>query len=320
MTRSAIEDRIALLERQLHAVILAHNYQAGAVQDLADYVGDSLELSRLAARTDADVVVFCGVHFMAETAAILNPGKLVLLPDPQADCPMARMTEASRVRELRASHPDAAVVCYVNSTADVKAASDVCCTSANAVDVVNSIEPGRPVIFVPDRHLGRYVANRTGRELILDRGYCPTHVRILPEHIAELRKRHPDAEVMVHPECTEEVARMADVVASTGGMIRYACRSGARTIIVGTEIGLLHRLRIENPDKQFVPVTTAAVCPNMKRITPEKLLWALEEKQHAVKVPDEVARRARRALERMLAVGTDRSAVQPRMEPTGSPG
>jgi len=184
------------------------------------------------------------------------------------------------------------------------------------VDVVNSIEPGRPVIFVPDRHLGRYVANQTGRELILDRGYCPTHVRILPEQIEELRRRHPDAEVIVHPECTDEVVRMADVVASTSGMLRYAGETSARTVIVGTEVGLLHRLRVENPGKRFVPATTAAVCPNMKRITPEKVLWALEEKQYVVTVPDEVGRRARLALERMLAVKSPGVEARPVPAPT----
>jgi len=319
MGRPSVEQKIARLRRELGAVILAHNYQTGAVQDLADYVGDSLELSRRAARTDADVIVFCGVHFMAETAAILNPDRLVLLPDPLADCPMARMTDAARVRELKARQPDAVVVCYVNSTAEVKAVSDVCCTSANAVDVVNAVEPGRPVIFVPDRHLGRYVARRTGRELILDRGYCPTHVSILPEHIVELRKHHPEAEVMVHPECTDEVVRMADVVASTSGMIRHAHETSAKALVVGTEVGLLHRLRIENPDKHFIPATTAALCPNMKRITPEKVLWSLEERQHAVTVPEQVSRKARVALERMLAVGPGQTADCTRPQTTMAP-
>jgi quinolinate synthase len=302
--RKSIQEHIAELKTSMNAVILAHNYQVDSVQDLADFVGDSLELSRRAARTEADVIVFCGVRFMAETASILNPDKLVLLPDPEADCPMAQMLDAERLRALKARHPDALVVCYVNSTAEVKALSDVCCTSANAAAVVSSIEPGRPIMFVPDRHLGRYVAEQTGRDLILDKGFCPTHLRIQPEHIAQVKHLHPEAEVMVHPECLAETARMADVVTSTGGMLRHAKQSKARTIIVGTEIGLLHRLRLESPDKDFIPATYAAVCPNMKRITPEKVLWALQERKHEVRVPEEARVRARMALEKMLSIGT----------------
>jgi quinolinate synthase len=301
--KKPVQQRIAELKERLDAVILAHNYQLAEVQDLADYVGDSLGLSRQAARTDAQVIVFCGVLFMAETAALLNPQKVVLIPDPQADCPMAQIMDGDGLRRMKAEHPDAAVVCYVNSTAEVKALSDVCCTSSNAVEVVESIEPGRPVIFIPDLHLGHYVAQQTGRDLILARGFCPTHVRILPEHIAELKRQYPDAEVMVHPECLGEVVAMADVVASTGGMLRHAQQSAARTIIVGTEVGLLHRLKLENPDKQFIPVTPMAICPNMKRITPEKVLWSMEEQRHRVTVPAEVAGPARRAIERMLRLG-----------------
>lgn len=300
-----VMDQVAELKERLNAVILAHNYQIEGVQNLADHVGDSLGLSQRAAETDADVIVFCGVRFMAETAAILNPGKLVLLPDPEADCPMARMLDAAGLRELKARHPAAAVVCYVNSTAEVKALSDVCCTSANAVEVVNSIEPDRPIIFVPDRHLGGYVAEQTGRELILDRGYCPSHVRILPEHIAELLRMYPEAEVMVHPECMRGVRELADVVASTGGMVRRARQSEARIFIVATEPGLLYRLRRENPGKEFLPASKAAVCPNMKRITPGKVLWAMQELKHAVTVPDEVRTGARRALDRMLELSAE---------------
>lgn len=301
--KRSVQDRIAELKKRLNAVILAHNYQIDSVQELGDYVGDSLGLSRQAARTEADVIVFCGVLFMAETASILNPDKLVLIPDPEANCPMAQMLDPDRLRALKERHPGAVVVCYVNSTAEVKALSDVCCTSSNAVEVVESIEPDRPIIFVPDRHLGRYVAEQTGRELILDKGFCPTHVRILPEHIAELKRLYPEAEVMVHPECLAGTVRMADVVASTGGMVRYARESDARVIIVGTEVGLLYRLREENPDKEFLPVTPAAVCPNMKRIMPEKVLWALEELKYEVKVPEDVRGQAKRALDRMLSVG-----------------
>jgi len=297
-----LAERIAELKTRRNAVILAHNYQIGPVQELADYVGDSLGLSRRAAETEADVIVFCGVRFMAETAAILNPDRLVLLPDAEAGCPMARMIDADGLRRLRAAHPGAVVVCYVNSTAEIKALSDICCTSSNAVEVVESIEPGRPIIFVPDRHLGEYVAEHTGRELILTDGYCPTHVRILPEHIAELKRSYPEAEVMVHPECLRETVRMADVVASTGGMVSYARRSAAPVLIVGTEVDMIQRLRRERVGTQFLPATRAAVCPNMKRITPEKVLWSLEEMKHEVRVPEEVMAGARAALERMLAV------------------
>jgi len=313
--KETVQDQIAELKKRLNAVVLAHNYQVDSVQDLADHVGDSLELSRQAARTEADVIVFCGVRFMAETASILNPGKLVLLPDPQADCPMAQMLGAARLRELKALHPDAAVVCYVNSTAEVKALSDVCCTSANAAAVVNAVEPGRPIMFVPDRHLGRYVAEQTGRPLILDRGFCPTHVRIRPEHIAELKRIYPDAEVMVHPECTAEVTRMADMVTSTGGMLRHAQQTAARLLIVGTEVGLLYRLRLQNPGKEFIPATRAAVCPNMKRITPAKVLWALQGLKHEVAVPEELRVPARAALERMLTIGAQPTGAGARSLP-----
>ncbi len=311
----SIREQVAELKERLNAVILAHNYQIESVQELADHVGDSLGLSRRAAETDADVIVFCGVRFMAETAAILNPGKLVLLPDPEADCPMARMLDGAGLRDLKARHPGAAVVCYVNSTAEVKALSDVCCTSANAVQVVNSIEPGRPLIFVPDHHLGGYVAEQTGRELILYRGYCPSHVRILPEHIRELLRMYPDAEVMAHPECTRDVRELADVVASTGGMVQWARQSKARVLIVATEPGLLYRLRRENPGKEFLPASKAAVCPNMKRITPEKVLWAMQERKHAVSVPDEVREGARRALDRMLELGAESASAAARAVP-----
>ncbi len=300
--RKTLEQQIQDLKQRRNAVILAHNYQIDSVQALADYSGDSLGLSRRAAETEADVIVFCGVRFMAETAAIINPGKTVLLPDDQAGCPMADMLSADDLLELKKLHPDAAVVCYVNSTARVKALSDVCCTSSNAVEVVRSFGPERPIIFVPDRQLGSYVAQQTGRPIILSSGYCPTHVRILPEHIRELRELHPHAEVMVHPECREEVVRMADVVASTSGMLEYAHRSSAETIIVGTEVGLLYRLREENVDKQFLPAGPGCVCPNMKRTTPEKVLWALQDMQHRITVPEGIRVPAKEALDRMLAV------------------
>jgi quinolinate synthase len=300
--KPTIQEQVARLKAEANAVILAHNYQIDKVQDLADYVGDSLGLSQQAESVDAEVIVFCGVHFMAETAAILNPDKQVLIPDPLAGCPMAEMMNAEEVKRIKRGHPDAAVVCYVNSTAQVKALSDICCTSSNAVQVVQSIEPDRPIIFVPDRHLGRYVAEKTGRELILGEGYCPTHVRIRPEHIGERRRIYPDAEVMVHPECTKGVVEMADAVKSTGGMLRYARQSSARVLIVGTEVGLIYRLRQENPGKEFISATPLGTCPNMKRITAEKVLWSLQERRHEVQVPEPTRTGAVRAVARMLRV------------------
>ncbi len=294
--------KIARLKQKRRAIILAHNYQLGEVQDAADLTGDSLDLSRKAAATEAEVIVFCGVHFMAETAAILSPGKTVLLPDRHAGCPMADMVDAESLRRKKAEHPGAAVISYVNSTAEVKAESDVCCTSANAAKVVNSISPGREIIFVPDKYLGTYAAEQTGSELILWPGYCPTHRRILPEHIERRKAEYPEARVIVHPECRPEVTRLADNVASTSQMIRYATESKAQTIIVGTELGIIHRLQKENPRKRFIAATEQAVCHNMKRNTLEKIVTALEENRHIVSVPEEIRKRAASALERMLEI------------------
>lgn len=291
--------RIAELKEERNAIILAHNYQPGEVQDIADFLGDSLGLSRKAAETDAEVIVFCGVRFMAETAAILCPEKLVLLPDPMAGCPLADMVTAEALRRKRAEHPDATVVCYVNSYADVKAESDVCCTSANAVQIVERIEG--PVLFVPDQYLGSYVASRTGRELILWPGFCHVHMSILPQEVERLREENPGAKVMVHPECRPEVQALADEVTSTGGMCRYARQADAETMIVGTEVGIIHRLRKENPDKTFIPASRRAVCPNMKRITLEKVLRSLEDLSPKVEVPERIRVRAKEAIDRMVS-------------------
>jgi quinolinate synthase len=296
-----IEDIMELKEKR-RAVILAHNYQLGEIQDIADFVGDSLELSQNAARTDARVIVFCGVHFMAETASILCPEKTVLLPDLNAGCPMADMITAEQLFQEKKKYPKATVVCYVNSTAAVKAESDICCTSANAVKVVESV-PGDDILFIPDQYLGQYVATKTSKNLILWRGFCPTHARIMPEHIARLKHEYPNARVVVHPECRPGVIAMADEVLSTGGMIRYARNEDFREMIVGTEIGIIHRLRKENPGKRFIPVSEQAVCPNMKLITLEKVLWSLEEMAPEIKVPEEIRVRAKRAVDKMLEVG-----------------
>ena len=300
---AALRQAIAEARQRRGAVILAHNYQLGEVQDVADHVGDSLELSRLAASLPAQTIVFCGVHFMAETAAILAPRKTVLLPERDADCPMARMVEPETLRALKARHPQAEVVCYVNTTAAVKAECDVCCTSSNAEEIVARIPAGREILFVPDRNLGRYVSERTGRPLILWPGWCPSHERLTAEDILLARRRHPDAPVIVHPESPLEVARLADAVLSTGGMVRYARESEAREIIVGTEIGMIHRLKRVAPEKHFVPASEQAVCADMKKITLESVLRSLERLEHRVEVPEEIRTRALRAVERMVAVG-----------------
>lgn len=298
---SEITQKILALKKQRNAVILSHNYQLGEVQDIADFVGDSLELSQSAAKTKADVIVFCGVHFMAETASILCPDKVVLLPDMSAGCPMANMITAPKLIERKKEIPGVKVVCYVNSTADVKAESDVCCTSANAVKVVQSLGTA-PVLFVPDQYLGSYVASKTQQKMLFWPGYCPTHARIRPEDILRAKAEYPMAKVMVHPECRSEVAVLADEVLSTGGMLRFARSTPAREIIVGTEIGLIYRLRKENSDKKFIPASEQAVCPRMKLITLEKILWSLEAMAPEVKVPEPIRIRAKRAVDRMLEI------------------
>lgn len=296
-----IAGEIRRLAKERNAVILVHNYQRGEVQDIADFVGDSLELSQKAAATDAETIVFCGVHFMAETAAMLSPEKTVLLPDVHAGCPMADMITADRLREKKREMPAAAVVCYVNSSAEVKAESDVCCTSANAVRVIESLPAGE-VLFVPDQYLGSYIATQTGRPMTLWPGYCPTHVKIRPEDVIQRKKEHPGARVLVHPECRPEVIELADEVLSTSGICRYARESDDDEIIIGTEIGIIYRLEKENPQKTFVPLSALAVCPNMKLITAEKVLWSLREMSGRVTVPEEIRLKAKRAVDRMLEI------------------
>jgi quinolinate synthase len=298
---AGLVEKISALKKRRNAVILAHNYQLGEVQDIADFVGDSLELSQRAAQTDADVIVFCGVQFMAETASILCPEKLVLLPDVNAGCLLADMITAEGLRAKKKEHPQAVVVCYVNSPAEVKAESDICCTSANAVKVVESLD-AREILFVPDQYLGHYVSDRTGKKMILWPGFCPTHVRIKPERIKELKREYPQAKVVVHPECTPEVIALADEVAGTGGMCRYAQRDEVREMIVGTELGIMHRLRKENPGKRFIPVSEQAICPDMKLITLEKVLRSLEEMSPEVKVPEGIRLKAKAAVDKMLEI------------------
>ncbi|HHO75474.1 MAG TPA: quinolinate synthase NadA [Deltaproteobacteria bacterium] len=296
-----IVDDIMKLKKTRNAVILAHNYQLPEIQDIADFVGDSLGLSIQAAGTGAEVIVFCGVHFMAETAKILSPQKTVLLPDINAGCPMADMIDAGQLRAMKAQHPLAAVVCYVNTTADVKAECDLCCTSANAVSIVKDVmKQNKEIIFVPDQYLGDYVATETGCNLISWKGYCPSHARILPEDILSGKALHPSALVMAHPECTPGVRQLSDKVLSTEGMCRYVKEIEQKEFIVATEVGILYRMQLDNPDKTFYPASDKAVCPNMKLTTLEKVLWALEEMHHEITLPDETIFRAKKCIEKML--------------------
>ena len=302
MVNNTLEMKIDALKKERHAVILAHNYQLPEVQDVADYVGDSLQLSQQAAQTEAEVIVFCGVHFMAETAAILSPDKTVLLPEKYAGCPMADMIDADQLRQLKREHPGATVVCYVNSSAEVKAESDYCCTSSNGVKVVESLSDAAEIIFVPDKYLGSYISLQTGRDMVLWNGYCATHARIREGDIARARQEHPEAVVMAHPECPGPVREMADAVLSTSGMCSYAQQSDAKEFIVATELGIIHPLRKDNPDKVFYPATEAGVCPNMKMTTLEKVLWSLEKLEHKITVPAEIRERALRSVENMIGI------------------
>lgn len=297
-----IEQKIRVLKKKRDAVILAHNYQLPEVQDVADFCGDSLELSRKASQVDAKVVVFCGVHFMAETASILCPDKLVIVPDVQAGCPMANMITVADLKKLKKEHPQAVVVGYVNTSADVKAELDYCCTSSNAVAVVNALKDEKEIIFVPDKYLADYVSKQTKRKLIIWNGFCPTHVKILPEDILREKKFHPQAKVVVHPECLGQVCALADAVVSTSKMLDYAKNTPAKEFIIGTEVGIIYRLKKDFPDKEFYPASESAVCPNMKRTTQEKILWALEELKTEVKVTDDIRRRAKKAIDRMIEI------------------
>jgi len=310
---ASLVERIDRLRRVRNAVILAHNYQVPEVQDVADYVGDSLGLARQAAETDADVIVFCGVHFMAETAAILCPERTVLLPDLEAGCSLADTITAEQLRAWKAEHPGAVVVAYVNTTAEVKAESDYCCTSANAARIVESIPADREILFLPDMFLGAHVERVTGRRLTVWMGECHVHAGIEPAHLDAMLRDHPDAELLIHPECgcttpTLYRASQGDLrgvpitVTSTEGMVRRAVESPASTFIVATELGILHRMRRFAPAKRFVPASADAVCPFMKRITLDKVAAALERMEPRVTVAPEIAARARRAIDRMLAV------------------
>ncbi len=296
-----LQEELRELAREKNALIIAHNYQRPEVQDVADFTGDSLELSRLAAETDAHIILFCGVHFMAETAYILSPGKKVLLSDINAGCPMADMITAGDLVKMKAEHPEALVVAYVNTSAAVKAETDICCTSANAARVVSNIPAGREIIFVPDRNLAMYVEKQTGRRLIKWDGFCPTHDNITLDDILRTKQEHPEAVVLAHPECLPEVQEIAGSLESTSGMIRYASGSSAGEFIIATEMGLIHRLKKENPDKDFYSPTKRAICPNMKMTTLAKAVQTLREERYQIRLDEHIRKRALAAVEAMVS-------------------
>ncbi len=304
MNSKDTKNEIKALLKERNAVLLAHNYMRDEVQEIADITGDSLALSIEAAKTSSDVIVFCGVHFMAESASILSPEKTVLLPRLDAGCPMADMVTVEGLLEMKARHPGVPVVTYVNSTAAVKAHTDICCTSANAVKVINSL-PEDEVIFVPDRNLGRYAAKFSTKTFHFWDGFCPTHERLRAEEVIKLKEKHPDAQFICHPECSPDVSALADHVCSTSGMYTYVKNSSVKRFIIGTEAGILYRLKKENPDKDFILASPALICPNMKLISLEDVLNSLETMSPVVKVPEEIRIPAKRALDRMLAVPRD---------------
>ena len=297
-----LAEEIQRLKKERNAIILAHNYQVPEVQDVADVVGDSYSLSQHAAETDSDVIVFCGVHFMAESAKILSPNKTVLLPVRDAGCPMADMVTAPKLREMKAKYPDAAVVCYVNSSAEVKAESDICCTSSNALKVVESLE-NKQVIFVPDENLGSYVASKVkDKEIILWKGFCITHKRVKVEEVQKIRQLHPNAKILMHPECAPEVQKLADFLGSTSAIINYAREIPEKDIIIGTEEGILHLLKKQNPDKNFYLLSTGLICTNMKKTRLEDVHRALLNMQHEIHVDENIRIKALKSLERMLKI------------------
>lgn len=321
MTMTVTEKKSALVEEILewkekrNAIILAHNYELPEIQDIADILGDSLALARAAAETSADVIVFCGVHFMAETAAMLSPEKTVLLPDLEAGCSLADSITADQLRAWKAEHPDAVVVAYVNTTAEVKAESDYCCTSSNALEIVNAIPEDQEILFLPDMFLGSFVQRQTGREnMHIWMGECHVHAGIAPEHVDNVMNEHPEAELLIHPECgcsTSSMYLMSEGVLpkekthilSTGNMLKHSKKSEANEFIVATEVGIIHQMEKQNPNKKFIPANRTAVCPFMKMITLEKVLAALKENKHQITVPKETAERAKLAIDRMISIG-----------------
>jgi quinolinate synthase len=298
----SLQNDIRDLMQKRNAVLLAHNYQRPEIQDMADFCGDSLGLSIKASETDADVIVFCGVHFMAETASILCPHKKVILPVVNAGCPMADMITGQQLREKKREIPDKTIISYVNTTAEVKAESDLCCTSANVIQVVNSLDPGSSIYMTPDRNLAMYAKKHTHRDISYWNGYCPVHDNLSPDQVKRVKDDHPGAIFLAHPECRPEVLDMADEIKSTSGMISYVAHSNNKTFIIGTETGILHPLSKENPDKVFIPADTNMVCPNMKKTRLTDVLRAFETMEPVVDVPEEIRIRAKEAVDRMLAI------------------
>ena len=295
--------KIAQLKEERNAVVLAHNYQEDQIQEIADYTGDSLGLSRKAANLEEEVIVFCGVEFMAESAAILSPAKKVLLPERNASCPMAEMISIEDLREIKEDYPQAKVVSYVNSPAAIKAESDVCCTSSNALEVVEKID-SQQIIFVPDRNLGQYVDYNTTKEIIVDIGYCPTHCRVKLPDVNQVRKLYPQAVIAVHPECNLDVIEAADFVGSTAQIIEYANQTEAQEIVVGTEMGILYKLQEDNPNKTFYILNQGLICHNMKMTTIEDVYLALKEMQYQIEVPKSIRVKAQKALDKMLQLSS----------------
>jgi len=303
-----IKAQIRKLKEKRKAVIIVHNYQRDEIQDIADITGDSLALSKAAVKTDAKVIVFCGVRFMAESAAILNPEKTVLLPVMEAGCPLADMISPEKLEALKEKHPGAPVVCYVNTTAVIKAESDICCTSSNAVNIVRSLKGHKKVIFVPDKNLGSYVQSQVPeKEFILWEGFCPTHIKVQEEHIKKVKEAHPDALVIAHPECNPEVLKLSDNITSTGGMISFVKDSDKKKFIIATESGLFYKLKKDNPDKEFFLPTEQLICPSMKLTTLGWVLHSLEFLKYEVEVPADVAAKAKKSLDRMLEVSGEPS-------------
>ena len=295
------KEKIAELKRELDAVIVAHNYQRPEVQDIADFTGDSLELARMCVGTKAETIVFCGVRFMAETAAILNPSSTVLLSHADAGCPLADMIDVERLRQWKEKYPKAAVVAYVNTTAAVKAESDFCCTSANGAEVVNAM-PNEEILFIPDQNLGHYVSTKTSKKMILYPGFCVTHARITAGEVKLAKQKYPQAKVLVHPECRPEVIELADAALSTSQMLRYAKQSNEKTFLIGTEEGILHPLRKQNPDKEFHLISYGSICADMKKTTIETVIETMQTRSNVVIVPEEIRIRAKQAIDRMLAI------------------
>lgn len=295
------EEKIAKLKKELNAIIVAHNYQRPEVQDIADFTGDSLELAQKCVGTRAEIIVFCGVRFMAETAAILNPSSTVLLSHSDAGCPLADMIDVDTLRRWKQKYPKAAVVAYVNTTAAIKAESDICCTSANGIKVVNTMS-NEEILFIPDQNLGHYVSTKTDKKMILYPGFCHTHAKVTAEEVKLAKQRYPRAKVLVHPECRPEVINLADAALSTSQMLRYAKQSNDKVFLIGTEEGTLHPLRKQNPEKEFHIMTSNFICADMKKTTLETVMETMEKRSNVVTVPEEIRIRAKQAIDRMLAI------------------